>query len=218
MICEPRVNAYCNGNYALIENYDKAIADTTKTWHCHHRRETDEGLTADELKKMNLYFKVAPSELIFLTPNEHTQLHTKGEKNPMYGINVKYCMSEDDYNRMLDKRRKSMTGHTHKEESKKLMRENCWFNQPGNEEKKLAAQKKSAETRRRKLATGEITVWNKGKKGVQTAWNKGKKGVQTSPNKGKKYMNNGVVGCWVAQDEINKYIENGYTIGYLKHD
>ena len=29
---------YLEGDETLIENYDKAIADTTQTWVCHHRR------------------------------------------------------------------------------------------------------------------------------------------------------------------------------------
>ena len=30
---------YCKEDISKIKNYDKAIADTTKTWHCHHSEE-----------------------------------------------------------------------------------------------------------------------------------------------------------------------------------
>ncbi len=74
MICIETVRKYCQ-NYKSIENYDKAMADNTQTWHCHHRRETDENLLADQLIEMGLYWNVQASELIFLTPFEHMRLH-----------------------------------------------------------------------------------------------------------------------------------------------
>ena len=38
MINEKRAKSYCKDDISLIENYDKAIADNTQVWHCHHRR------------------------------------------------------------------------------------------------------------------------------------------------------------------------------------
>ena len=38
MISLGRVKQYCK-NYTEIENYDKAIADKTEMWACHHRME-----------------------------------------------------------------------------------------------------------------------------------------------------------------------------------
>ena len=35
---EPFWNCFCR-HPELIENYDKAIADKTQTWECHHRME-----------------------------------------------------------------------------------------------------------------------------------------------------------------------------------
>ena len=77
---------FCSEDPSLIENYDKAIADTENTWHCHHRLEIqgDKRLFAKELKDMNLYFNRPASELIFLTNKEHTRLHGIGKFNPMY--------------------------------------------------------------------------------------------------------------------------------------
>ena len=40
MISENHTKAFCKDDISLIENYDKAIADKTQVWHCHHRRET----------------------------------------------------------------------------------------------------------------------------------------------------------------------------------
>lgn len=39
MINERLAKAYCRDDIYKIENYDKAIADTTQTWICHHRLE-----------------------------------------------------------------------------------------------------------------------------------------------------------------------------------
>ena len=38
MICLATVKRFCN-DYSKIENYDKAIADTTQTWEVHHKME-----------------------------------------------------------------------------------------------------------------------------------------------------------------------------------
>lgn len=56
----------------LIENYDKAIADTTCIWECHHRNERF--YTRQELKDLGLYYDCPPCELIFLTPEEHRKV------------------------------------------------------------------------------------------------------------------------------------------------
>lgn len=39
MICIYAVKKFCKEYPSMIENYDKAIADKTQTWHCHHRDE-----------------------------------------------------------------------------------------------------------------------------------------------------------------------------------
>jgi hypothetical protein len=59
-------------NPELIENYDKAIADKTQTWECHHRLESC--FTQKFLKEMNLYYDVKPEALVFLTPTEHRKV------------------------------------------------------------------------------------------------------------------------------------------------
>lgn len=74
------VKKFCNGDITQIENYDKAINDNTQTWDCHHRKETDEGLSAKQLAKLGLLFDRPANELIFLTHREHSSLHKKGLK------------------------------------------------------------------------------------------------------------------------------------------
>ena len=39
MINEHNAKKFCKEDISKIENYDKAIADTTQVWDCHHRTE-----------------------------------------------------------------------------------------------------------------------------------------------------------------------------------
>lgn len=83
---------FCKEDVCLIENYDKAMNDTTQTWDCHHRLEIELNMSRAELVKSNLYVNRPASELIFLTHDEHTHLHNlykdwkcfKGENNLFY--------------------------------------------------------------------------------------------------------------------------------------
>lgn len=75
MICIGSAKKFCLEDISLIENYEKAINDDTQTWHCHHRKETDNGYSRDDLKEMGLYYNRPASELIFLTAKEHFNLH-----------------------------------------------------------------------------------------------------------------------------------------------
>ena len=74
MICLRTVTKFCK-DYTKIENYDKAMADTTQTWYCHHRMEAV--YTRAELIKYNLYYGREPHQLIFLTRADHKALHNK---------------------------------------------------------------------------------------------------------------------------------------------
>lgn len=73
-------------DFTKIENYSKAILDTSQTWDCHHRREThylqdgtwierEQHLTKEQLIEDGLYYDVLPSDLIFLTRSEHMEIH-----------------------------------------------------------------------------------------------------------------------------------------------
>ena len=68
---------YCRDDISLIENYDKAVSDTTQMWHCHHRRETI--YSRSGLIEIGEYYNRPAEELIFLTPNEHQRLHNLGK-------------------------------------------------------------------------------------------------------------------------------------------
>lgn len=78
----------CREDLSLVENYDKAIADTTQTWVLHHRdeiRELPSGMIARrsqaELMENGRYYHCPANELIFLTSAEHTSMHQKGKVN-----------------------------------------------------------------------------------------------------------------------------------------
>ena len=85
MINEYNAKSYCSEEIALIENYHEAIADQTKMWEIHHRRESDsEGrtlFTGKQLIEMGLYFKRPASELVFVTRSMHWKLHREIRSN-----------------------------------------------------------------------------------------------------------------------------------------
>ena len=84
MINEYYAKKFCCEDLSLIENYDKAISDTTQTLDCHHRGEILPcgRFSVSDLKKFELYFNRPASELIFLTRSEHRRLHLKGVPKP----------------------------------------------------------------------------------------------------------------------------------------
>lgn len=100
MICDARFHIKKNGEPGcqcfctrpeLIENYDKAIADTTQVWDCHHRME--KYFPQKTLIAIGWYYDCEPEELIFLTEEEHTRIDSfckrcskrTGSKNAFYG-------------------------------------------------------------------------------------------------------------------------------------
>lgn len=79
MINEKQAKIYCKEDISKIKNYDKAITDTTQTWHCHHMTETWWNCSKQELIDNECYYNRKACELIFLTPSEHNKLHSKGK-------------------------------------------------------------------------------------------------------------------------------------------
>lgn len=82
MICIQTIKKFCKEDPSMIENYDKAIADNTQTWHCHHRdeiRTLPSGIkvyrSKQELIENGRYYNCPANELIFLTNAEHIKLH-----------------------------------------------------------------------------------------------------------------------------------------------
>lgn len=77
---------YCD-NIENIENYEKALEDNFKGWHCHHRLETHNSdgerrlvdISKKELKALGMYYDRPSEELIFLTASEHIRLHQEGK-------------------------------------------------------------------------------------------------------------------------------------------
>lgn len=84
MINFKKAKSYCKEDISLIENYDKAMADSTQTWECHHRDEykvLPSGMvvirSCYELMENGRYYKCPANELIFLTKEEHMKIPCK---------------------------------------------------------------------------------------------------------------------------------------------
>ena len=142
MINEYYVRSFCKEDISKIKNYDKAIADTTQTWHCHHMTETWWNCTKKELIENECYYNRKACELIFLTPAEHRRLHMKGVK---LSEETRRKMSEaqkgkhlsEEHRRKISEAKKGVTlseetrikmseshkGQIHSEETKKKMSE-----------------------------------------------------------------------------------------------
>ncbi len=88
MICERNAKRFCK-DFTKIENYEKAMADTTQMWDCHHRAEII--YASKELKDKCMYYNVLPCDLIFLTHSDHIRLHNKSRK---YSEETKKKISE----------------------------------------------------------------------------------------------------------------------------
>lgn len=81
-----KMYVYCRDDVALIENYDKAKEANFKGWVVHHRLEThnkfgkkrDEDVRVAVLISLGLYYNRPANELIFLTKEEHMNLHSTG--------------------------------------------------------------------------------------------------------------------------------------------
>lgn len=78
MISFYNVKQYCCEDISLIENYDKAMSDTTQTWDCHHRRETIYDMK--DLIEIDEYYNRPAIELIFLPHDLHRKIHNKIHK------------------------------------------------------------------------------------------------------------------------------------------
>lgn len=85
MISSYSVKKFCKEDPSKIENYDKAIADKTQIWVCHHMDEVrtlPSGMVVyrspQELIENGRYYNCPANELIFLTRAEHNRVHKKG--------------------------------------------------------------------------------------------------------------------------------------------
>lgn len=155
MIDIKRVKRYCKDDISLIENYDKAIADKTQMWECHHRRETI--YSAKDLIEIGEYYKRPSIELIFLTKAEHTSLHFKGKKQT---------------SSQIQKRTTSRKGRKHSEETKRKMAESHKgkkFNHSEETKLKIAESRRGkkykphSEEAKRKMSEARKLYWKKRK-------------------------------------------------------
>ena len=74
MINERQAKKYCKEDISKIENYDKAISDTSQTWDLHHRTEIWWNCSKQDLIDNECYYNRKACELIFLTHAEHTRM------------------------------------------------------------------------------------------------------------------------------------------------
>lgn len=154
MINSYNVKKYCCENPSLIENYEIAVNDKHEKWDIHHRLETEEGISATELKKQNRYFNRPASELIFLSHREHAKIHNEGVTRPEY---VGKKISEATKGKIIspetiEKQRATLIEYykTHNACNKGF-------------KNSKEANEKVSNTLKYKYKTGEITIWNKGK-------------------------------------------------------
>lgn len=106
-----RLRKYCK-NYEKIENYDKAVSDTTQTWECHHRMELITtgavvNSSVQDLKDWGIYYDRPADELIFLTKDEHRKLHQTGKQ------------VSKETRKLQSKAKKGKKGHKLSDETKK---------------------------------------------------------------------------------------------------
>ena len=125
MINEYYAKLFCKEDISKIKNYDKAIADTTQVWHCHHMTETWWHCSKQDLIENECYYNRKACELIFLTPEEHKRLHMKGvtlsdETRRKMSESKKGRIFSEEHRRKLSESHK---GHTVSEETRKKMSE-----------------------------------------------------------------------------------------------
>lgn len=144
MICEKTAKRFCCEDISKIENYDKAIADKTQTWHCHHRLETSKQIkySALDLIIMNLYYYRPSKELIFLSPKQHCEVHknrlgtyhTEESKKKMSNSHKGKKFSEEHKRKISESHRsRKEPAHKQTQEARMKIREvqlgmRCWNN------------------------------------------------------------------------------------------
>ena len=121
MICEKTVKNICCEDISKIENYDKAIADKSQTWVCHHKLELIEtggicNVKQEDLIDWGIYYNRPADELIFMTKHDHSILHNKGKKREPFSKEWKRKLSEAHKGKSAWNK-----GKHHSEETRKRM-------------------------------------------------------------------------------------------------
>ena len=174
MIDKRSAKSFCRDDISLIENYDKAIADDTQTWHCHHRRETI--FSKSDLIEIGEYYNRPACELIFLTPLEHIRLHHLGKH---LSAETRKKMSEARINKPKSAETRKKMSEAQKGKSKPKSAET---RKKMSEAQKGKSKPKSAETRKK------ISESKKGKPKSAEAHKK-----MSEVKKGSYFFNNGVI-------------------------
>ena len=155
MINEYYAKLFCKEDISKIKNYDKAIADTTQVWHCHHMTETWWHCTRKELIENECYYHRKACELIFLTPEEHKRLHMKG-----------VTLSEETRKKMSEAKK----GHTVTDESKKKISATLKGHTVNEETKKKISEAKKGRTSPRKGVTLSEETRRKISEAIKRRW------------------------------------------------
>ena len=157
MINEKHAHLYCRDDLSKIENYEKAIADTTQTWVIHHQLELtldgEPALTRKQLKMHDMYYHRPYYELIFLTDAEHRKLHMHMSEETKRKLSDAAKNISDETRRKMSEAKKGKTsprkGETLSEETRKKMSESMKGKNKG---KHLSAEhrRKMSEAHKRK--------------------------------------------------------------------
>lgn len=130
MINKKYAKRFCREAISKIENYEKAITDTTQTWECHHRDEVKilpSGIevrrSREELIENGRYYNCPANELIFLTKEAHRRLHHKGKHlSEESKIKLSESKKSDFGNKFFEH-----FGFTNSENQKLYNKERMWY-------------------------------------------------------------------------------------------
>lgn len=118
MINEEKARSYCKDDLSKIENYDKAIADKTQVWVCHHRwgvtLEGEFAHSMEDLIRMGMYYNRPYFELIFLKDAEHRRLHNGGRSKEAQDKMANSMKGKHHSDSAKDKISNSMKGNTNR--------------------------------------------------------------------------------------------------------
>ena len=132
MINEEKIKSYCKDDISLIENYDKAVSDTTQMWHCHHRRETI--FSKSDLIEIGEYYKRPACELIFLTSLDHKRVHNLGKRlstetrKKLSEANKGRHFSEESCKKMSEAKKGKHLSEDHKRKIGDVAKGTIWYN------------------------------------------------------------------------------------------
>ena len=123
MINVKSAKLFCKDDISKIENYEKAMSDTTQTWQCHHRTEIWWNCTRKDLIENECYYNRKACELIFLTPAEHRRLHSmnmsEDTRKKISEANKGHTVSDETRRKISEVKK----GHTVSDETRRKLSE-----------------------------------------------------------------------------------------------